>query len=281
MTADLTDPEALVAEIADDVARYRAERHAEYAAGGNQVRELIQDENAALEARAAVAELQWRHAKPDPWIDRFEDLQQRLAVQNVKWAAEHNCAAPANPVTTNTLVKLAESDRRRKAEAESLIARVEDCLDQRLTDVHNAQFQGTQGVDNASEDSAHVVGVGLSSLGAEDGGDVGYQLIGDRGRVAGLAAAEVERVSEGHDSSPSLDGVDSLSVGESPRPDAEPASGAGHQGARELCGLIVHRKGCTCGGWSKRACDYAPGFVPPRNRSDRESLEGGASGGAS
>lgn len=262
-----TAPQALAAEIGDDVARYRAERRAEYSAEDLRVRALIQDENAALEARAAVAELQWRHAKPDPWIDRFEDLQQRLAVQNVKWAAEHNCAAPANPVTTNTLVKLAESDRRRKAEAESLIARVEDCLatptprrerwlalaaefdaakqlvfarrlraalgitadhhGQRLTDVHNAQFQGTQGVDNASEDSAHVVGVGLSSLGAEDGGDVGYQLIGDRGRVAGLAAAEVERVSEGHDSSPSLGTADALSVGDGPVTGGDPA-GPGH-----------------------------------------------------
>lgn len=34
----------------------------------------------------------------------------------------------------------------------------------------------------------------------------------------------------GHETSPSLDGLDSLSVGESPRPDAQPASGAGHQG---------------------------------------------------
>ena len=121
--------QGLAPGLSDALARYRAERHAEYAAGGNQVRELIQDENAALEARAAVAELQWRHAKPDPWIDRFEDLQQKFAVQNAQWADEHNCDVPANPVTTNTLVKLAESDRRRKAEAESLIARAEECLD--------------------------------------------------------------------------------------------------------------------------------------------------------
>lgn len=263
MSADVT----AAAEISADVARYRAERHAEYSAEDLRVRALIQDENAALEARAAVAELQWRHAARSPWIDRFEDLQQKFAVQNAQWAAEHNCDVPANPVTTNTLVKLAESDRRRKAEAKALVAQAEECLSapmprrerwlalaaafdaakqlvfarrlraalgitadhhgQRLTDVHNAQFQGTQGVDNASEDSAHVVGVGLSSLGAEDGGDVGYQLIGDRGRVAGLAAAEVERVSEGHDSSPSLGTADALSVGDGPVTGGDPA-GPGH-----------------------------------------------------
>lgn len=239
MSADVT----AAAEISADVARYRAERHAEYSAEDLRVRALIQDENAALEARAAVAELQWRHAARSPWIDRFEDLQQKFAVQNAQWAAEHNCDVPANPVTTNTLVKLAESDRRRKAEAESLIARAEECLDastprrerwlalaaefaaakepvfarrlraalgitadhpgQHLVDVRNAQFQGAQGVDDADQDVSNVVGIGLSPLGVEYPSDVGDQLVGNGGRVTGLAAAEVERVSEGHDSSPS------------------------------------------------------------------------------
>lgn len=47
--------------------------------------------------------------------------------------------------------------------------------------------------------------------------------------LGGDGIAETPVGNSGHDSSPSLDGVDSLSVGESPRPDAEPASGAGHQ----------------------------------------------------
>lgn len=231
-----------------------------------QVRELIQDESAACEVRAAIAELQWRHAARSPLIDRFEDLQQEFAVQNAQWAAEHNCDVPANPVTTNTLVKLAESDRRRKAEAKALVAQAEECLSapmprrerwlalaaafdaakqlvfarrlraalgvaadyrgQHLVDVRDAQLKGAQRVDDTPQNIPNVVDIGLSPLGVEDLSDVGDQLVGDRCRVAGLPASEIEGASQGHESSPSLLG-DAHSVGDGPVTGGDPA-GPGH-----------------------------------------------------
>lgn len=180
------------------------------------VRELMREELAAHEKRKAES---FRSSMRGHLVQ----LQEQLNESKAKFAVEHG-HVPQTPISDRLLADVGAAVGP-PVEHGDVAAQLGD----NRIEVLDPEFEGEHGLGEGVEHGTGVVGVGVGVTGHEDLGNNGDELLSDgRGDIGGPGCAKAEDVTEGHNSSPSFDGVDSLSVGESPRPDAEPASGAGH-----------------------------------------------------
>lgn len=187
--------------------------------GEARIREIVREELAAHKARK-------RAAGQQKWLKNLADLQNKFAEQNARFTAETGIEVK-NPITDQQLTDLAAAFRGQREKGAASVGLLQgqnapvqrpdispQLRQDRVVDVRDSEFQGSERADESGEHSTCVVGVIGRGVGAsEDLGDVVHQLFGDGSGIAAAPTSEAEGVSQRHDASPCV-GADTPNVGE-------------------------------------------------------------------